>query len=144
MTEDGNKPRRKGNTGRARTSKARELEPSDDIRLADKITRSRQPGDPSPIEQLKQMEGWRWDGIAAAGRAMANLDIAEAKDVKHILQAAKVLVELTENLRSTVATMQAASIETEFETLTDDQEAVYRELYPDLFITSEAPDGPAN
>lgn len=144
MTKEGDKPRRKGKTGRAKTSEARRIEPSDDVRLGDKLTRSREPGDPSPLEQLRRMEGWKWAAVERAGEAMRTVELPSAKDINSLLRATQVMVELSENLRSTVETLREASVETEFEVLTDEQQALYAELYPELFATAPAPDGPAN
>ena len=109
--EDGKKPRRKGKTGRARTSKARALEPSDDIRLSDKITRSRKPGDPEPEEQLALMQSYLWQGIQKAGKEMGSVDLSEAKDINSLMSALQKLKELHDNLASTGNGATGKSIE---------------------------------
>ena len=100
MKEKGGKAPRKGRTGRAKVSDARRLEQDNDERLVDKITRGRQDTDPSPLEQLKRMDGYIWSAIARAGEAMSTVVLAEAKDLNSLMQAAQRMFELRQNLAS--------------------------------------------
>jgi len=143
MTREGDKPkRRKGNTGRAKASQAREIEPEDNVRLGDRLTRGREVGDPGPRDQLRLLESYRWKAIARSAEAMEELPVRGMNEAEILIKMAERYEALYRNLDSVVSTMAAASVETEFETLTDEQQTMYAELYPELFATAPTPDGP--